>query len=564
MLVGIVPTAAPAATAAGCGLPGAGPVDGNAGAFEQALAASVESPAVPRAAGNADANHAAMRAAQAPWLTNPASITITIVGSGAAGGVDEPNVGDQSERLDAGEIAEQDAATAMQMAASMALPMQTPLAALPAEQLPVATGGNPGSSAAAASGRSGGDDGGGPVAGAAAEKRGESEVAAEERRAGDAAARSVVDGPVADGVVADGVVAEGVAPQQPGQGEAAAAQRRAAAPRQQSPAAMHSAASEGVSLPVSAPGGNSSASAAAAVAVDARRDERAATLTAAGQRFARALGNRVQGASGPLAAAAGQEGSLPAAVETGAAPAAAAVVQNSQELAAATMPATPASPAPSTRIDLGATAGVVDASLATSTFDAAAQDGASSDGQSRAFAHSAAAAEAEPGGESLSASAHAFMIPPAAADGGKVASTAVAAAAAAPAPAPAEVPDAESAAALVDTIRLFSKPGIWEATVTLKPEHMGEVTINLTVERNNVSAVVRAESAGVREWLQANEGSVRTGLNEQGLQLTRFEVEEQEAQRRGNDQRRQQQQQPEEQRRRGPRRNAGETFEITV
>ncbi len=115
------------------------------------------------------------------------------------------------------------------------------------------------------------------------------------------------------------------------------------------------------------------------------------------------------------------------------------------------------------------------------------------------------------------------------------------------APAPTQV-DAENVHTLVQAMRVTAKAGGWEATVRLKPEHMGEVTIALRVDGKNVSAVVQAESAGVRQWLMSQEDAVRSGMSEHGLQLDRFTVSR-DGQRREAEEQQPQQQQP---RRRAP------------
>jgi flagellar hook-length control protein FliK len=123
--------------------------------------------------------------------------------------------------------------------------------------------------------------------------------------------------------------------------------------------------------------------------------------------------------------------------------------------------------------------------------------------------------------------------------------------------------EAENVHNLVQAMRVTAKAGGWEATVRLKPEHLGEVTIALRVEGNNVSAVVQAESAGVRQWLMAQEDAVRSGLSEHGLQLDRFAVSR-------DGQRREAEEQPQgqpQQRRRAPRQAATGNeprFEIVV
>jgi flagellar hook-length control protein FliK len=132
--------------------------------------------------------------------------------------------------------------------------------------------------------------------------------------------------------------------------------------------------------------------------------------------------------------------------------------------------------------------------------------------------------------------------------------------------APASTPhvDAENVQNLVQAMRVTAKAGGWEATVRLKPEHLGEVTIALRVEGNNVSAVVQAESAGVRQWLMDQEQAVRSGLSEHGLQLDRFAVSRDGQRREAGEHAHEQQQQ---QRRRAPRQaltGNEQRFEIVV
>jgi flagellar hook-length control protein FliK len=108
--------------------------------------------------------------------------------------------------------------------------------------------------------------------------------------------------------------------------------------------------------------------------------------------------------------------------------------------------------------------------------------------------------------------------------------------------------DPENAQNLVQAMRVTAKAGGWEATVRLKPEHLGEVTIALRVDGKNVSAAVQAESAGVRQWLMSQEDAVRSGMSEHGLLLDRFTVSR-DGQRREADEQQPQRQQ----RRRAPR-----------
>jgi flagellar hook-length control protein FliK len=162
-----------------------------------------------------------------------------------------------------------------------------------------------------------------------------------------------------------------------------------------------------------------------------------------------------------------------------------------------------------------------------------------------------------PEGSAGSAPTPVFTLPHATAPATIAAPVAVAA------PAPMTDVDAENVHNLVQAMRVTAKAGGWEATVRLRPEHLGEVTIALRVEGNNVSAVVQAESAGVRQWLMDQEQAVRSGLSEHGLQLDRFAVSR-DGQRREADGHAHEQQQ---QRRRAPRQapnGAEQRFEIVV
>jgi flagellar hook-length control protein FliK len=114
---------------------------------------------------------------------------------------------------------------------------------------------------------------------------------------------------------------------------------------------------------------------------------------------------------------------------------------------------------------------------------------------------------------------------------------------------------------MVRTMRVLVKEQVTEATVRLRPEHFGEVTIQVRMDGKAVSAIVLTDSSQVREWLLGQEGTMRTGLSEQGLQLERLQV-----QRDGRQDRRDADQQQPERRRPRPRpqSESQQTFEITV
>lgn len=77
---------------------------------------------------------------------------------------------------------------------------------------------------------------------------------------------------------------------------------------------------------------------------------------------------------------------------------------------------------------------------------------------------------------------------------------------------------------VVRAIRLQWIQGIGEAHLRLSPEHLGEVTIHLRVERGLVTASLRGDSAAAVERIRAHEADLRAALEEQGLTLDRFEL----------------------------------------
>jgi flagellar hook-length control protein FliK len=114
---------------------------------------------------------------------------------------------------------------------------------------------------------------------------------------------------------------------------------------------------------------------------------------------------------------------------------------------------------------------------------------------------------------------------------------------------------------LVQTMRVMVKEQLTEATVHLRPQHFGEVSIQVRLDGKSVSAIIQTESSQVRDWMLGQEGTLRSGLSEQGLQLERLVV-----QRDGRQDRRDNgQQQPERRRQRQRHQSESQqTFEITV
>ncbi|MCC7124558.1 MAG: flagellar hook-length control protein FliK [Acidobacteria bacterium] len=77
---------------------------------------------------------------------------------------------------------------------------------------------------------------------------------------------------------------------------------------------------------------------------------------------------------------------------------------------------------------------------------------------------------------------------------------------------------------LIESIRVQGQQGAGSATVRLRPDHLGEVTVAIAVVNGRVSASVDASSPAVRQWVETNEGLLRDRLAEQGLQLDRLVV----------------------------------------
>jgi len=95
-----------------------------------------------------------------------------------------------------------------------------------------------------------------------------------------------------------------------------------------------------------------------------------------------------------------------------------------------------------------------------------------------------------------------------------------------PLPAPtADVPDPDTPHRLVQSLRMQFLRGGGDAVVQLRPEHLGEVTVSLRVEQGSVAARITAADPVVAEWLQAHQGSLREGLQANGLTLERLTID---------------------------------------
>jgi flagellar hook-length control protein FliK len=120
---------------------------------------------------------------------------------------------------------------------------------------------------------------------------------------------------------------------------------------------------------------------------------------------------------------------------------------------------------------------------------------------------------------------------------------------------------AENVERLVQAMHVNVKSGVMEATVRLRPEYLGEVTIQLRVDGSSVTAVVQTDTPAVRQWLESQEQTIRNGLAAHGLDLDRLVVNPD-----GEGQQPRDESEANESRRRAYRRRqqSTERFEITV
>ena len=95
--------------------------------------------------------------------------------------------------------------------------------------------------------------------------------------------------------------------------------------------------------------------------------------------------------------------------------------------------------------------------------------------------------------------------------------------------------DASSGAAVTDQIvrgmQLQVKGNVGEARITLAPEHLGEVVVEMRVEKDGVVATLRADTPAVRGWIATHQDDLRAGLADVGLRLDDLQVSERDSQR---------------------------------
>jgi flagellar hook-length control protein FliK len=78
-------------------------------------------------------------------------------------------------------------------------------------------------------------------------------------------------------------------------------------------------------------------------------------------------------------------------------------------------------------------------------------------------------------------------------------------------------------------IQLQVRDGGGDARIHLRPEHLGDVVVELRVERDGVVATLRADTPVVRSWLAGHQDDLRAGLADVGLHLEQLTVSDREA-----------------------------------
>jgi flagellar hook-length control protein FliK len=106
------------------------------------------------------------------------------------------------------------------------------------------------------------------------------------------------------------------------------------------------------------------------------------------------------------------------------------------------------------------------------------------------------------------------------------------AAAAASSPSPEVGELADVVPQIVRSIHLQSAGDVGHARVQLRPEHLGEVLVELRVEQGEVIASLEADVPAVREWIEARANELKEALGAQGLELLHFSVRDREERRR--------------------------------
>lgn len=103
---------------------------------------------------------------------------------------------------------------------------------------------------------------------------------------------------------------------------------------------------------------------------------------------------------------------------------------------------------------------------------------------------------------------------------------------------PADVPTAvvqvrqfaeQMAEFMVKQFAITRSGALSEARITLVPEHLGQLDVKISVQNGTVTATFAAETAGAREMLELQLPALRAALQQQGFQVERLVVSQQQA-----------------------------------
>jgi hypothetical protein len=79
---------------------------------------------------------------------------------------------------------------------------------------------------------------------------------------------------------------------------------------------------------------------------------------------------------------------------------------------------------------------------------------------------------------------------------------------------------------IVRAVHMQVAQGGGEMTLTLNPEHLGTVTLEVKVEQQRVVATLTADTPAVRGWVAAHQRDLEAGLADLGLQLDELVVKD--------------------------------------
>jgi flagellar hook-length control protein FliK len=81
---------------------------------------------------------------------------------------------------------------------------------------------------------------------------------------------------------------------------------------------------------------------------------------------------------------------------------------------------------------------------------------------------------------------------------------------------------------IVRGLQLQVRNGAGEAVIRLRPEHLGELVVEMRVEQERVVATLKSDTPAVRAWIAAHRDDLEAGLADAGLRLDDLRVSERE------------------------------------